>query len=252
MLIVQIEGAAGSWAPARRRRRPRAAERDAGPDPVPVTRFTSVRAEPFASGDEARRWLRAIGDDAEGREAEIGAGLEVVNRALHARSLAAADPGGVQVNRSLPLVVRIGYGTGDEVAAGRWTEAIEVPPDRRRTRRVDALRPGERAAAILGARERPLVCETLILRARADLDAGRDREAAIELRGAVETMLTELGDEAPEDQRADLEALRECSAGVAAIADSALRSAPGKEERAELAEALAIGERILRRRRILG
>jgi hypothetical protein len=253
VLIAQVEGAPGSWAPARRRRRrPRAAEQDAEPQPVPVTRLTAVRAEPFASGDEARNWLREVGGDADRREAEIGEALDVFNRALHARSLAAAEPGGIQVTRSLPLAVRLGYGTGEEVAAGRWTEAIEVPPDHRRTRRVEALRPGERVAAILGARERPLACETLILRARADLDARRDREAAVELRGAIDAMLAELGDDASDDQGPDLEALRERSAGIAAIASRALRSEPTERERDALGEALAIAERVLRRRRILG
>jgi hypothetical protein len=91
-----------------------------------------------------------------------------------------------------------------------------------------------------------------MLRARADYDAGRDREAAVELRGAIEGMLAELGDEPPAEQRADLEALRERNVGISAIAARALRSDPSGEERTELAEALAIGERVLRRRRILG
>jgi len=254
VLIVQTEGAPSAWARPRRRRRTR--PRTAHPAPeggsVPVTRLTAVRTKPFATADEAREWLRAIGDDLARWEAEVGAAIAVANRALHARALAAADPASVQLGRSSALRVRLGYGTGDEVADGRWTEAIEVPPDRRRLRRVDALRPSERVAAILGARERPLTCETLILRSRADFDAGRDREAAVELRGAIEGMLAELGADAPAEQRPDLEALRERSANVSAIAGRALRSDPSDQERGELSEALAIGERVLRRRRILG
>jgi hypothetical protein len=254
VLIVQTQGAPSAWARPRRRRRPRPRTADPASEAesVPVTRLTAVRTKPFATADEARQWLRAIGGDPARWEGEVAAAIAVANRALHARAVAAADPAALQLGRSSALRIRVGYGTGDEVAGGRWTEAIEVPPGGRRLRRVDALRPSERLAAILGARERPLTCETLMLRARADYDAGRDREAAVELRGAIEGMLAELGDEPPAEQRADLEALRERNAGISAIAARALRSDPSGEERTELAEALAIGERVLRRRRILG
>jgi hypothetical protein len=224
----------------------------AGPGPVPVTRLTAVRAQPFSGAEEARRWLREVGGDADRREAEIAAGIAVANRALHARSLAEADAATVQLGRSSAVAARIGYGTGDEVAAGRWTEAIEVPPDGGRVRRVDALRPAERVAAILGARERPLICETLILRARADLDAEREREAALQLRGGIDAMLAELGDEVSEEQRPDLEALAERRSAVEAAAGTALSSALNEEERVAIAAALEIAERVLRRRRILG
>ena len=45
---------------------------------------------------------------------------------------------------------------------------------------------------MLGGRERIDACETLLLRARADLDAGRDREAALQLRVGLEALLVEL------------------------------------------------------------
>ena len=47
-------------------------------------------------------------------------------------------------------------------------------------------------AAVLGGREQVDVCETLLLRARADLDAGREREAALQLRVGLEALLVEL------------------------------------------------------------
>ncbi len=53
--------------------------------------------------------------------------------------------------------------------------------------------PEERFAALLGAREQALVGEELVLRARADLDAGRPREAALQARVALEALLAELG-----------------------------------------------------------
>ena len=91
---------------------------------------------------------------------------------------------------------RIGYGSGEEVAAGRFTAAREVDVRAggasRRRRRAEELRPQERLAAVLGGRERIDACETLLLRARADLDAGRSREAALQLRVGLEALLVEL------------------------------------------------------------
>jgi len=254
VLIVQADQAPGAGARPRRRRRerPRPADPAAEPQAVPVTRVSIVEAEPFAGAEAARRWLGEVSADADRRESEVAAAIAIANRALHASSLAAAEPAGPQVARSSAIAVRIGYGTGDEVAAGRWTEAVEVPEERGRVRRIDALRPTERVAAILGARERPLACETLILRARADLDAGRDREAALQLRAGVEAILAELGEEPSAEQRRDLDALAERGERLAAIAQRGLRARPTAEERADLADALAVAERVLRRRRILG
>ncbi len=45
---------------------------------------------------------------------------------------------------------------------------------------------------MLGGREQLDACETLLLRARADLDAGRNREAALQLRVGLEALLAEL------------------------------------------------------------
>ena len=52
--------------------------------------------------------------------------------------------------------------------------------------------PDERFAALLGGREAALACEELVLRARADADAGRDREAALQARIALESLLSEM------------------------------------------------------------
>ena len=53
-----------------------------------------------------------------------------------------------------------------------------------------------------------LACEELVLRARADLDAGRVREAALQARMALESLLAELP-EMPDDRRPALEGDRE-------------------------------------------
>jgi len=151
--------------------------------------------------------------------------------------------------------VRIGYGSGDEVAAGRFTLAREVDVRggrRGRARREDELRPQERVAAVLGGREQIDACEPLLLRARADLDGGRPREAALQLRVGLEALLVELAgalvDPGHEEDMAALEA-RKHEAGEAASA--ALRGELDADHRRNVAELLELSERVIRRRRVL-
>ena len=61
--------------------------------------------------------------------------------------LAFVATSGHEIGREAPLVARVGYGTGSELAEGRWEEAVEVPHPERRQRRAEALRPQERLAA---------------------------------------------------------------------------------------------------------
>ena len=90
-------------------------------------------------------------------------------------------------------MTRVGYGTGEEVAEGRWTAARELPrATARAAAREAALRPQERFAALLAGRDVALACELLALRARLDLDHGRDREAALQLEAALAAALSEL------------------------------------------------------------
>ena len=92
--------------------------------------------------------------------------MAVLNRALFARRLATADPYLAEVSVERALVARVGYGEGDAVADGRYAEALELPrPGARRVKRSMEA-PDERFAALLGAREQPLVAEELVLRAR--------------------------------------------------------------------------------------
>ena len=127
---------------------------------------------------------------------------------------------------------------------------MEVPLPGRRRRRAEALRPQERVAAVLAGREPIDACETLLLRARADLDQGRPREAALQLRAGLEALLAELPASAGPDQAEDLAALRERLESTAGR--PARRSQASSAERAaEVAETLGICERVLRRRQIL-
>ena len=168
-------------APRRRSRRRREADPEAGP--VDVARVAVIGAEPL---EDPERWLAAAG------EATVAAALPVLEAALHAHRIATADAHAGEPAPRRPLATRVGYGTGEEVADGRWTAARELPEPRRKLAREAALRPQERFAALLAARDVALACELLALRARLDLDQGRSREAALQLEAALGVALAEL------------------------------------------------------------
>jgi hypothetical protein len=254
VLVVETSGAP---APPRRRRRPKQVEPGAAPDPLPLTRVTAVRAQaPFDSEADAHRWLEETAAVEDSIDATIADAIALLNRALHAQAVASADPLGAEVSAEQAATVRIGHGSGKEVAAGRFAEAKAVnarsAAGSRRRRRDEELRPQERLAAVLGGRERVDACETLILRARADLDAGRRREAALQLRVALEAMLVELdgalADPGHEEDMAELEA-RRGEAGEAA--NTALRGDLPVDDERKVAELVELCERVLRRRRVL-
>jgi hypothetical protein len=146
------------------------------------------------------------------------------------------------------LAVRVGYGDGDALVDGRYDDALELPRDVGRRSRAAALRPQERMAALLGARERPLACEELILRARADLDGGRVREATLQARVGLEALLAERETVAAPGQDEDLAALDSRRKITGEAANEALRGELSPERSAEIAETLAVCERVLRRR----
>jgi hypothetical protein len=168
---------------ARRRRRRRA---PAGPPAAaaPVTRVTVIRAKPLEDPDG---WLR---------DAELDAAVEALAQLVALYRIAAADHAIADPDPARALVARAGYGPGEVVADGAWEAARELPagerPRRRLLRRGPDLSPQERLAALLAARDAALACEELTLRARADLECGRQREAAIQLEAAVGTALAEL------------------------------------------------------------
>ena len=237
--VVVIGGLA---APRRRRfggRRARMAE--PGAVPVEVTRATVIA--PGALDEKAAAaWLA----DAVGA---VDAALEVLNRALHAARIAAADPYAHEVARRHALVTRIGYGTGDEVADGRWSAARELPAAPAAVPRAAALRPQERFAALLAARDAALACELLALRARADLDHDRPREAALQIEAALAAAASELEswrDLAGMAER--LEELRALAPAAAAAGTAARAGGLDDETRATVGHALARLEAALRAR----
>jgi hypothetical protein len=225
-------------APERRRlsgRRPKAVD-EAEPEPVPTTRATVVRAAPFPSEDDAAAWLSSAD-----LEEETTAAVGVINRALRAQRAAAADPYVSEISAERALVVRIGYGRGEEVAEGRFGEAVELPrPGSRRPRRSMEA-PEERFAMLLSGRAEALPAEELVLRARADLDAGRPVEAALQARVAIEALLASVDSD-------DVAVHREA---VADAANAGLRGGVG-EQIGALEEAVAAMEQALKRRRLSG
>jgi len=193
-----------------------------GPEPalVATTRVTVIDPVSLAADNQARAWLAELD-----REREIGAAVAVVNRVIHSHRIAAADPYVHEVSAAQALVIRAGWGEGEQVADGRWLHARALPersghgsgarsagsrrgPGRDRSW---ALRPQERLAALLGARGTPLLCEELALRARQDLDHERLAHAALELERAYTLAVPELQAEKRQDlaiRIAELEQLR--------------------------------------------
>jgi hypothetical protein len=86
----------------------------------------------------------------------------------------ARDPLVQEIGASRALAVRIGHGTGDELAEGRWSEARELP--RRKGGRLENVEAQSRVAAVLAGRDEVHPAETLILRADSTRSrAGRPR-----------------------------------------------------------------------------
>jgi hypothetical protein len=250
VIVVQTLGAPAAGRSRRRRRRPRLADSLEPPAEVPVTRITVIPAEERGA-DEAARELDALAGDLEAAEEAVLTGLRGANRLVRAHRIATQDPYGHEIGRSAPLAVRVGFGTGGELADGRWTRALDVPPPERRRRRADALRPQERLAELLAGREEIEACETLLLRARADLDQGRLREAGLQLLPGLDALLAELPERGGPGQEEDLADLRERREPLARVAAEALRGDLTAEQVQQIADALGVCERILRRRQAL-
>lgn len=226
-------------------------------DAPPRARATTVRAfEPFESEEGAARWLEEASATEGALDALVAEGAALLNRALHAQAAASGDPHLCEASAERAARVRIGYGSGEELAAGRFTAVRDVDPGgagrSRRRRREEELRPQARVAAVLGGRERIDACETLLLRARADLDAGRLREAALQLRVGIEALLIELaGALADPAHGEDMAALDARRAEAAEAANQALRGELDPDRERSVRELTELCERVLRRRRVL-
>lgn len=214
-------------------------------EPVPTSRATVIRPEAFAGAAEAQAWLTTLRDSEDEREAEVAAALGVLNRALHAHRTARADGGARDVTEGSALVVRLGFGSGDQVAEGRFDQGWELPRSGPKVKRSMEA-PDERFAALLGGRVSTLACEELVLRARADADAGRDREAALQARIALESLLSEM-EKLPAARR---QALEQDRGPVGQAANAALRGPVDRSAAGEVEAAVARMEAALRAHRL--
>jgi len=255
--VLVLERVGVPQAPAKRRRRSREVESRAEARPLTLTRATAIRAfAPFEDPAAAARWLDEACEAEDTVDVLVAEGLALLNRALHAQTVASANPySKAELEAEGMERVLIGFGSGEEVADSRFTEAREIdtqPRNSRRRQREEELQPQERVGAVLRGRERLDACETLLLRARADLDAGRTREAAMQLRVGLEALLVELEgaltDPEHEQDMATLSA-RKTEAGTAA--NTALQGDLNQQQLSQVEELLQLSERVLRRRRIL-
>jgi hypothetical protein len=256
VLVIETLGAPP---PARRRRkRPRDAELGDPPPELPVARVTVVLAfNEFDDEQAAQTWLSQTTAAEEAIDQLVEQAIDELNQALHTQSVASGDPYPQTVTPARATTIRIGFGSGEALADGAFTSAHQVDPGlgptSRRQQRDEELRPQQRLAAVLGDREQLDACETLLLRARADLDASRNREAALQLRVGLEALLVELkgalNDPGHDEDMATLTARRR-EAGE--LANAAISADLGSEQVKSLGELLATSERVIRRRRVLG
>ena len=107
----------------------------------------------------------------------------LVNRGLGALRAEARDPLVQDLGATRALAVRIGFGDGEELAEGRWQQAREIPPPRRG--RLDDIDPQSRVASVLAGRDEVHPAETMLERARLDIEQGREHEARLGARGGA-------------------------------------------------------------------
>jgi hypothetical protein len=223
--VVVLESLSGATRSGRRARRSsRRFGAPAAPEPepatAPITRATVIDPVSLSAERQARVWLSELDS---GRE--VRAACAVLNRVLYLHRVACADPYIYELSGDQALVIRAGWGEGEQVASGRWLFARELPapggsggagrwPGGRRY--SAALRPAERLAQLLSGRAEPLMCEEFTLRARLDLEQGRLRHAAIGLRAAYEAAVPELRSEERQELQIRIAELEKLAADVSA------------------------------------
>lgn len=200
----------------------------AEPAAVQSTRVTVIDPVPLAAEQQARAWLGGLD-----RERDVQATTRVVNRVLHFQRIASANPYVHEVSPAQALVIRAGWGEGEQVADGRWLHARELSWERSkrglaglrrgaRSERSSALRPQERLAKLMGAQAGMLLCEELALRARLDIEQERPWHAALELERAYALALMELHAEERQDLAIRVAELEQLYTGVSAQAQAVL------------------------------
>jgi hypothetical protein len=232
------------------------AGRPTTPDPAPAstTRVTVIDPVPLSAEGQARAWLDELD-----RERDVRAAVAIVNRVLQFHRVASADPYLHEISPEQALVIRAGWGDGEQVASGMWLHARQLPwrPNQRKSpgprpggsrARSSVLRPQERLAALLGAKGIALMCEELALRARLDLDQARVRHAALELENALAVAVGELRGEGRQDLAIRIAELEQLSDGVIEQARTVRAGASAVPDEEVLGHALGRLEAALRAR----
>lgn len=206
-------------APARRqklRRKAREAEVKDGPADVPLLLATFIRGTEQLDPDAADSRLIAIAEDEDEQQRWVADGLAVLNTAIRAYRAGSRDPYVTEVAQRDARAVRIGYGTTEDLPSGTFTRAAVLPPPIGvKPSREERLVPSETTADVLAGRSSVMEAEDLLLRTYMDLDHGRTRAAALQLRAALHLLELELA-EVPGAEAVDLdfEALAEQADGL--------------------------------------
>jgi hypothetical protein len=196
VLAVRTLGAARARS-RRRRGRPVPLEREPGAAPLQLTRVTLVKARPLEREDEAADWLSRVSSEERLAEQLLAETTRTVNRALLAHRVAAPDPYATDIHPARSVAVRFGYGTGEDVADGRWRAAVELPETQRRGLRselIDSVGAQERVAAVLGGRDSVAPYEVLLVEAELAARERRRDLAALTLAAALESLARAGGD----------------------------------------------------------
>ncbi len=139
------------------------------------------------------------------------------------------------------MTIRSGYGSGEEVVNGQWSDAVELPPLGSKRRR-SILDPHERLTGLIGGKEDAYQFETLALNSRLSLDGELYTTAALQLDLALDVAAEELKGGAESDS------LVTVASGVESIADAAVGGTTlGEAEIQTLEEAQLTLERVIRR-----
>ena len=161
---------------------------DAEPEQIAICRVTVVDATPLADEDEAKQWLTQM-RDRDDADRHVADSLRHANRIVAAHRIAAADPYESELAASAAHRIRLGYGSGEQVADGLWTAARQVHPES--TRKRSALDPDRVMAETLSGKRPRHDSDDLLLRARLDLDQGRERQALLQARAAAQAFADE-------------------------------------------------------------
>lgn len=178
-----------------------AVEQAPGATPLPLARVTLIKARPFGDEAGASAWLEKVSASEElyrGLAEELG---RTLNRALQAQRAASRDPYVAEIHPRQAVAIRFGYGSGNEVADGRWRGARELSAKQREKLAHASegdVGPLERVAAVLGARDEVGPAEEMLLAAARALSERRLAHAAVQLAAACEQLERERVAEAAE------------------------------------------------------